>query len=81
LRDEENYAGFGHRDLEAEKAGNAGYIVQAETYRMILIGRVLAAAVSPILVVSISFIVVTFSFAMAYVLAFAGKRGDVAVPK
>ena len=44
------------------------------------IGRVLAAAVSPILVVSISFIVVTYSFAMAYVLAFAGKLGEVAVP-
>jgi len=34
--------------------------------------RVLAAAVSPLLVVSISFVVVTFSFGLAYVLAFAG---------
>ena len=30
--------------------------------------RVLAAAVSPLLVVSISFVVVTFSFGLAYVL-------------
>ena len=34
--------------------------------------KVLASAVSPVLVVSISFAIVSFSFALAYVLAFAG---------
>ena len=36
LRDQEIYAEFGHRDLEAEKEGNAGYFVQIETYRICL---------------------------------------------